>query len=224
MLCHSQSMGHRQRAISAVVSASRRWRPPAPASPSRPACRRRGAARHDAGASRASSCAAADMPVNADFEGGYADDPGGRRRQRATLRRDRRRRFVDRGFHRRRGQSALRIRSCAGAREGGARGDRQGRRRGDASPRAPKVSSAAVPTSPKRSGGCKAFAAAGADCLYAPGIRTREEIEAVVDAVAPKPVNFLMGWPATFRSTISPVSVCAASASAARSRAPPGPA
>jgi len=38
----------------------------------------------------------------------------------------------------------------------------------------------------------KAFAAAGADCLYAPGIRTREHIAAVVKAVAPKPVNFLM--------------------------------
>lgn len=38
----------------------------------------------------------------------------------------------------------------------------------------------------------KAFAAAGADCLYAPGIRTREQIAAVVQAVAPRPVNFLM--------------------------------
>ncbi|HEY6993506.1 MAG TPA: isocitrate lyase/phosphoenolpyruvate mutase family protein [Xanthobacteraceae bacterium] len=38
----------------------------------------------------------------------------------------------------------------------------------------------------------KVFAAAGADCLYAPGIRTREQIAAVVKAVAPKPVNFLM--------------------------------
>jgi 2-methylisocitrate lyase-like PEP mutase family enzyme len=38
----------------------------------------------------------------------------------------------------------------------------------------------------------KAFADAGADCLYAPGIKTREEIAAVVKAVAPKPVNFLM--------------------------------
>jgi 2-methylisocitrate lyase-like PEP mutase family enzyme len=37
----------------------------------------------------------------------------------------------------------------------------------------------------------KAFADAGADCLYAPGIKTREEIGAVVQAVAPKPVNFL---------------------------------
>jgi 2-methylisocitrate lyase-like PEP mutase family enzyme len=37
----------------------------------------------------------------------------------------------------------------------------------------------------------KSFADAGADCLYAPGIKSREEIEAVVKAVAPKPVNFL---------------------------------
>lgn len=37
----------------------------------------------------------------------------------------------------------------------------------------------------------KAYAAAGADCLYAPGIKTRDQIEAVVKAVAPKPINFL---------------------------------
>ena len=45
----------------------------------------------------------------------------------------------------------------------------------------------------------KAYAAAGADCLYAPGIRTREHIEAVVKAVAPKPVNFLAGWAMEFK-------------------------
>jgi 2-methylisocitrate lyase-like PEP mutase family enzyme len=39
----------------------------------------------------------------------------------------------------------------------------------------------------------QAYAEAGADCLYAPGIRTREQIAAVVQAVAPKPVNLLMG-------------------------------
>jgi 2-methylisocitrate lyase-like PEP mutase family enzyme len=37
----------------------------------------------------------------------------------------------------------------------------------------------------------KAYSAAGADCLYAPLIKTREQIEAVVKAVAPKPINFL---------------------------------
>jgi 2-methylisocitrate lyase-like PEP mutase family enzyme len=41
----------------------------------------------------------------------------------------------------------------------------------------------------------KAYAEAGADCLYAPGIKTREQIEAVVKAVAPKPVNLLIGFP-----------------------------
>ena len=39
----------------------------------------------------------------------------------------------------------------------------------------------------------KAYAAAGADCLYAPGIQTRGQIAAVVEAVAPKPVNLLIG-------------------------------
>jgi 2-methylisocitrate lyase-like PEP mutase family enzyme len=41
----------------------------------------------------------------------------------------------------------------------------------------------------------KAYANAGADCLYAPGIHTREQIAAVVAAVAPKPVNVLVGGP-----------------------------
>ncbi len=39
----------------------------------------------------------------------------------------------------------------------------------------------------------QAYKDAGADCLYAPGIKTREQIEAVVKAVAPKSVNFLGG-------------------------------
>src|ERR671916_333915 len=39
----------------------------------------------------------------------------------------------------------------------------------------------------------EAYARAGADVLYAPGPRTREEIRAIVEAVAPKPVNILMG-------------------------------
>ena len=37
-----------------------------------------------------------------------------------------------------------------------------------------------------------AYADAGADCLYAPGIREREHISAVVAAVAPKPLNLLI--------------------------------
>jgi 2-methylisocitrate lyase-like PEP mutase family enzyme len=38
----------------------------------------------------------------------------------------------------------------------------------------------------------EAFAAAGADVLFAPGVRSREDIQAIVSAVAPKPVNVLM--------------------------------
>jgi 2-methylisocitrate lyase-like PEP mutase family enzyme len=38
-----------------------------------------------------------------------------------------------------------------------------------------------------------AYADAGADCLYAPGIRSKAEIAAVLAAVAPKPVNVLVG-------------------------------
>jgi 2-methylisocitrate lyase-like PEP mutase family enzyme len=44
----------------------------------------------------------------------------------------------------------------------------------------------------------KAYADAGADCLYAPGIRTREQIAAVVAALAPKPVNLLIGSTSEF--------------------------
>jgi len=39
----------------------------------------------------------------------------------------------------------------------------------------------------------QAYAEAGADVLFAPGLKTKEEIEIVVKAVAPKPVNVIMG-------------------------------
>jgi 2-methylisocitrate lyase-like PEP mutase family enzyme len=39
----------------------------------------------------------------------------------------------------------------------------------------------------------QAYADAGADVLFAPGLKTSEEVEAVVKAVAPRPVNVLMG-------------------------------
>jgi 2-methylisocitrate lyase-like PEP mutase family enzyme len=47
----------------------------------------------------------------------------------------------------------------------------------------------------------KAYAQAGADCLYAPGIRTREHMSAVVAGVAPKPVNLLVGYPSELTVT-----------------------
>jgi 2-methylisocitrate lyase-like PEP mutase family enzyme len=40
-----------------------------------------------------------------------------------------------------------------------------------------------------------AFAEAGADCLFAPGVKRREDIAAMVRAVAPKPLNVVMSGP-----------------------------
>ncbi len=44
-------------------------------------------------------------------------------------------------------------------------------------------------------GRLRAYADSGADCLYAPGIRTVEQIRAVVAAVSPKPLNLLVSSP-----------------------------
>jgi 2-methylisocitrate lyase-like PEP mutase family enzyme len=44
----------------------------------------------------------------------------------------------------------------------------------------------------------KAYANAGADCLYAPGLRSREDIAAAVAAVAPLPLNLLIGSTSEF--------------------------
>lgn len=41
----------------------------------------------------------------------------------------------------------------------------------------------------------QAYANAGADCLFAPGLSTREDVAAVVRAVAPKPVNLIVVSP-----------------------------
>jgi 2-methylisocitrate lyase-like PEP mutase family enzyme len=45
-----------------------------------------------------------------------------------------------------------------------------------------------------------AFAEAGADCLYAPGVREPDEIASIVKAVAPLPVNVLMASPSPLLS------------------------
>lgn len=39
------------------------------------------------------------------------------------------------------------------------------------------------------------YSEAGADCLYAPGFKDRDSNKAIVEAVAPKPVNVLIGGP-----------------------------
>lgn len=64
-----------------------------------------------------------------------------------------------------------------------------------------------------------AYAEAGADCLYAPGIRTREEIAAVVQAVRPKPVNVLVGGDFTTVAELAALGVRRISVGGALARA-----
>jgi methylisocitrate lyase len=64
-----------------------------------------------------------------------------------------------------------------------------------------------------------AYAEAGADCLYAPGIRSAEQISAVVKAVAPKPVNVLVGSDFTTAAALSAAGVRRISVGGALARA-----
>lgn len=64
-----------------------------------------------------------------------------------------------------------------------------------------------------------AYAEAGADCLYAPGIKTKDQIVAVVKAVAPKPVNLLMGAPGMSVAEIADLGVRRISVGGAMARA-----
>jgi 2-methylisocitrate lyase-like PEP mutase family enzyme len=138
--------------------------------------------------------AAADVPMNADFEGGYAHEPAGVaesvRLCEATgvsglsiedFTGDRAKALYD--FD----SAVARVRAAREAidKTGGdvlLTGRSEGFIRG-------------LPDLDETIRRLKAYAAAGADCLYAPGISTREQIAAVVKGVAPKPVNFLMGGP-----------------------------
>lgn len=142
--------------------------------------------------------AATDLPVNADFEHGFAEDPEGVARHVARCLAT--------------GVAALSIEDSTGEqatplyelsraveRIQAARAavDEAGRGAGHGAGDALLVGRAEcfltghpepLPEAIRR---LRAYAAAGADVLYAPGLRTREEIAAVVAAVAPKPVNVL---------------------------------
>jgi 2-methylisocitrate lyase-like PEP mutase family enzyme len=145
-------------------------------------------------------CAAADVPVNADFEGGYADDPAGVAANVA--------RCCETGV------AGLSIEDSTGNKDKPLYDlpfavERMKAARAAIDKAAPDVLLtgraegfiAGVPDLEQMIARLKAYADAGADCLYAPGIRTREQIEAVVKAVAPKPVNFLNG--AAFGHTVN---------------------
>jgi 2-methylisocitrate lyase-like PEP mutase family enzyme len=65
----------------------------------------------------------------------------------------------------------------------------------------------------------RAFADAGADCLYAPGLRSAPDIAAVVSAVAPHPVNALVGGPMATVETLAGLGVRRISVGGALARA-----
>jgi 2-methylisocitrate lyase-like PEP mutase family enzyme len=133
---------------------------------------------------------ASDVPVNADFENGYADDPG------QVV--ENVRRCVDTGV------AGLSIEDSTG---------RKGRPLYEVDVAVERIRAArkaigdsgallvaraecflvGVTNIDEVIRRLTAYANAGADCLYAPGIRDREHIAAVVAAVAPKPVNLLIG-------------------------------
>ncbi|HUJ14011.1 MAG TPA: isocitrate lyase/phosphoenolpyruvate mutase family protein [Thermoanaerobaculia bacterium] len=64
-----------------------------------------------------------------------------------------------------------------------------------------------------------AYAKAGADCLYAPGLRSMSDIKAVVEAVAPKPVNVLVGSDFTTVAELAAIGVRRISVGGALARA-----
>jgi len=135
--------------------------------------------------------AATDLPVNADFEAGYADAPDA---VAANVRL-----CVEAGV------AGLSIEDASGHRTDALYDVDAAARRIAAARRAIDETGAGVVLTGRAE--CflfgetdiqvairrlRAYADAGADCLYAPGVRTREHVAALVEAVAPKPVNVLM--------------------------------
>ena len=137
--------------------------------------------------------AATDLPVNADFEIGLCARPGRRRRQCAPVRRNGRGGPVDRGCDGRSPQSPSttcrhavdRIRAARAAIDEIGSGVLLTARAECFLVRHPDPLRESI----RR---LQAYAEAGADVLYAPGPRTRDDIRAIVAAVAPKPVNVLV--------------------------------
>src|SRR5262245_50663355 len=136
---------------------------------------------------------ATDLPVNADFEGGYSDDPAGVAEsvrlcvetgvaglsiEDSTGDKDKPLYDFDHALDRVKAARAA-IDKAGGGVVFTARTEGFIRGRPDLNETIKRL---------------KAYSAAGADCLYSPGIKTRGEIKAVIEAVAPKPVNILMGW------------------------------
>jgi len=142
----------------------------------------------------AAMAAAVDVPVNADFEGGFAVEPDG-----VALNVGR---AVTTGI------AGLSIEDATGNAEAPLFDRALAIDRIRAARRAIDASGTGVLLTARSEGfivgrpdlaetvtRLAAFAEAGADCLYAPGLRSHAEIAAVVAAVAPRPVNLLVHAP-----------------------------
>ena len=140
----------------------------------------------------AALCEAVDLPVNADFEGGFADEPS---RVGANVARGVKTGVAGLSIEDSTGDAAKPLYDRALAIE-----------RIKASRAAIDADGSGVLLTGRCEGflvgqpdlamvidRLQAYSDAGADCLYAPGIKAREQIAAVVKAVHPKPVNLLIG-------------------------------
>ena len=156
-------------------------------------------------------CAATDLPVNADFEAGFADSPEGVAES-VTL-------AVETGvaglsIEDRVGKDlydpAMAVERIKAARAAiDATGETVvlvGRTEGFLIGR--KDLSATIDR-------LVAYAEAGADCLYAPGVIDLEQVSAIVKAVAPRPVNVLMAWPGQSVAPLAEIGVRRVSVGAA---------
>src|SRR5882757_3843214 len=137
-------------------------------------------------------CAAVDLPVNADFEGGFAHEP---EKVGANVARAVKTGVAGLSIEDSTGDAAkpLYDRALAIARIKSARAAIDADHSGVLLTGRCEGFLVGQPDLDMVIDRLKAYSDAGADCLYAPGIKTREQIAAVVKAVHPKPVNLLIG-------------------------------
>jgi 2-methylisocitrate lyase-like PEP mutase family enzyme len=158
------------------------------------------------------------LPVNADFQNGYADDPDSVARNV--------KRCIETGI------AGLSIEDATGNREKPLYDDELALERIKAAREAIDGSQTSVVLtarceawlvghpSPQKTAFDRlvAFADAGADCLYAPGVREANDIAIIVRAVAPKPVNVLVSRPGLTVSQLADLGVRRISVGGALSR------
>jgi 2-methylisocitrate lyase-like PEP mutase family enzyme len=156
-------------------------------------------------------CAATDLPVNADFEAGFADSPEGVAES-VTLAvetgvaglsiEDR----VGRDLYET-AEAVERIKAARAAIDAtGQNVVLVGRTEGFL------IGRKDLPATIDR---LVAYAQAGADCLYAPGVIEIDQVSAIVKAVAPRPVNVLMAWPGQSVAPLAEIGVRRVSVGAA---------